>query len=144
MAKLFYGILLAAAFVFGRLTAPVAEMRHVRETVFRIDTVRVVQPEVIVIHSREPVKEKLAVAESDDSVEVLVPVEQRVYTGPEYKAFVSGHMPRLDSIEIYRPVTVVQQPKKDRRLSIGLQAGYGLTPAGLQPYVGLGLSIRIL
>lgn len=143
MAKFFYGILLAAAFVFGRLTAPVAEMRHVRETVFRTDTVRVVQPEVIVIHSREPVKEKLAVAESDDSVEVLVPVEQRVYTGPEYKAFVSGHMPRLDSIEIFHPVTVVQ-PKKNRRLSIGLQAGYGLTPAGFQPYVGLGLSIRIL
>lgn len=143
MAKLFYGILLAAAFVLGRLTAPVAEMRHVRETVFRTDTVRVVQPEVIVIHSRKPVKEKLAVAESDDSVEVMVPVEQRVYSAPEYKAFVSGHMPRLDSIEIFRPVTVVQ-PKKNRRLSIGLQAGYGLTPAGLQPYVGLGLSIRIL
>lgn len=141
MRKIVYVILLVSAFALGRLTAPVAGPQRVVETVFRVDTVRVVQPEVMVIHSREPVNERLPVAGSVDSAEVIVPMEQKVYVAQDYRAYVSGHHPRLDSIEIYKPVV---RHKMQARVSLGVQAGYGFTPKGMQPYLGIGVSVRIL
>ena len=88
----------------------------------------------------------LARADDDgDSVEVLVPQEQRVYAGEDYRAYVSGYMPRLDSVQIVRRESVVTRTVATKsRFSVGIQAGYGLTPRGFQPYIGVGVSIRIL
>lgn len=138
-------LLLAASFALGRATAPDAEPEYV-ETV-RIDTVRVVQPEIVVVRPRPAVVETLAVAAADsvgtgDSVAVKVDYEQRVYAGQNYRAFVSGHNPRLDTIEIFQPIRQ-RSSFVQRRVSVGVQVGYGLTPRGVQPYVGLGVAIRL-
>ena len=57
------------------------------------------------------------------------------------------YSPQLDSIEVYPRTLIVRQTAppaaKPRRWSMGVQAGYGLTPKGLQPYVGVGVSIRL-
>ena len=82
-----------------------------------------------------------------DSVAVEVPVESREYAGEGYRAYVSGWQPRLDSLVLERPVyaATVAQPvaARTRRFSIALQAGYGMTPRGLLPYVGVGVSVRL-
>ncbi len=107
------------------------------------DTVVVRQPEVMVIRKLVPDTVYLAVAAADsvaaDSVRVIVPQEQKEYQGDGYRAWVSGYRPALDSIEIERMVL----REKARRWSVGLQAGVGVTPRGVQPYIGVGVTIKI-
>lgn len=81
-----------------------------------------------------------------DSVEVVVPITQRVYGDSTYRAYVSGYRPRLDSIFVYprtRYVTTTVK-EKNRRWGIGLQAGYGYAPgSGMSPYIGIGVSYNL-
>ena len=79
-----------------------------------------------------------------DSVEVEVPISQMLYADSTYRLWISGYEPRLDSIEIYRATCIIRQTSRRRgRWSVGLQAGYGCTPVGLQPYVGIGFSYSL-
>lgn len=82
-----------------------------------------------------------------DTVYVTLPREQKVYQGEDYRAYVSGYRPQLDSISIVRSTAVVEryiETTRPHRLSIGLQGGYGITPAGPQPYIGVGLQLNII
>lgn len=84
-----------------------------------------------------------------DSVFVEVPIEQKVYSDSNYTAWVSGYRPRLDSISItHQDVSfhklVNNSSKGSKRLYLGIQVGYGITPRGLQPYLGLGVSYRFV
>lgn len=80
-----------------------------------------------------------------DSVKVQIPISQKVYEDTLYIAYVSGYEPNLDSITIKQRTTYITHTIRDKesRFMIGLQAGYGLTPKGMQPYVGVGLSYRL-
>lgn len=80
-----------------------------------------------------------------DSVKVQIPISMKVYEDTLYKAYVSGYEPKLDSITIKQKTTYITHTIRDieSRFRIGLQAGYGLTPKGMQPYVGVGLSYRL-
>lgn len=84
-----------------------------------------------------------------DTVMVSLPIEQRQYEGEGYTAWVSGWEPTLDSIELRRTIaqtSVAMAPSTVSgmgSLSLGLQAGVGLTPKGVQPYVGVGLCWRV-
>ena len=82
-----------------------------------------------------------------DSVFVEVPIEQKVYSDSNYTAWVSGYHPRLDSISItHQEISfhklVNNSSEGSKRLSLGIQVGYGITPRGLQPYLGLGVSYK--
>ena len=81
-----------------------------------------------------------------DSVFVEVPIEQKVYSDSNYTAWVSGYHPRLDSISItHQEVSfhkLVNNSKGSKRLYLGIQVGYGITPRGMQPYLGLGVSYK--
>lgn len=87
-----------------------------------------------------------------DSVQVELPIEQKRYSDDStYTAYVSGYRPRLDSIFVYprREVVAITTERtaykyKRRRFGIGIQAGYGITPRGMQPYVGVGASYDLL
>lgn len=86
-----------------------------------------------------------------DSVEVSLPIEQKKYSDSTYTAYVSGYRPNLDSITVYPKREIVTIAKtatvvtKHRRLSIGLQAGYGvgLRSKQMEPYVGVGIGWRL-
>lgn len=87
-------------------------------------------------------------AASEDTAEVAMPITQLRYTDDStYTAWVSGYQPRLDSIQTYRRTAAItreitrQAPRS--RWGLGVQAGYGLTPHGFQPYIGLGINYRI-
>lgn len=79
-----------------------------------------------------------------ESVFVEVPIEQKVYSDSNYTAWVSGYQPKLDSISITQKEISFHNKlvnnKGSKRLFIGIQVGYGITPRGMQPYLGLGLS----
>lgn len=82
----------------------------------------------------------------NDSVKVQIPISQKVYEDTLYRAYISGYEPNLDSITIKQKTTYITHTIRDKesRFRIGLQAGYGLTPKGMMPYVGIGLSYRLM
>ena len=81
----------------------------------------------------------------NDSVSISIPITQSRYETDDYRAYVSGYNARLDSIFVTSRQTVVRirDPAKKKRFSIGIQAGYGMTPKGFQPYLGLGVSVNL-
>lgn len=91
------------------------------------------------------IKEVMVAVEAPaDSARVIIPITQTTYADSTYTAYVSGYSARLDSIFIYPRREVVTIKKPPNRWSIGIQAGYGYTPKGFQPYIGVGISWRIL
>lgn len=125
----------------------------VSDTVF--DTVRFVRPaprdSVIVRYETAFVptpRERNDSAHGDepDSIKLALPITAHTYEGDGFRAYISGYSARLDSIEIY-PRTIKEQTQVTtvhrRRWAVGLQAGYGITPKGPQPYLGLGVSFNL-
>ncbi len=123
------------------------QIKMVEKTLVRIDTMRIVQPEVMVVHDKGSMTVSLPLADnSSDSAEVEMRIEQAVYADSSYRAYVSGFLPRLDSLVFIKSThkTLFSEKKNARRWHIGVQAGCGITPRGVQPYIGFGISFRIL
>ena len=96
------------------------------------DTIRVVRP---VVRDSVMVRDSVIV----DSVKVHLPITQKCYRDSTYTAWVSGYQPNLDSIHIYRPTITIKTIKRPK-FTYGIQAGYGITPKGFQPYLGVGFN----
>ena len=86
----------------------------------------------------------------NDTISGDIFVQQiKEYKDSTYYAKISGINAYLEEIRVY-PKTITQYintkeyvyvpPKK---WSIGIQAGYGITPKGLQPYIGFGFEWRV-
>lgn len=106
------------------------------------DSVATLDSSAVIETAREEVKvEKLG----NDSVSISIPITQSLYETEDYRAYVSGYNARLDSLFVTSRQTVVRirDPVKKKRFSIGIQAGYGMTPKGFQPYIGLGVSVNL-
>ncbi|MGL5562521.1 MAG: DUF6808 domain-containing protein [Tannerellaceae bacterium] len=87
---------------------------------------------------------------TSDTMYVVIDREQRVFEGEQYRAYVSGYRPVLDSIHIYSKTNTVyveteraikQRPK---RFGLGVQVGYGFAGARAAPYVGIGVHYNLL
>lgn len=116
------------------------------KTIYRTDTIPQLKDTTIIKYQQTYLK----VVDTlntviHDSVRVEVPIVQKVYSDDStYTAYVSGYLPKLDSISIatkYKTVTIEKEKIKTKRLGIGLQGGYGYTPKGFQPYIGIGLNV---
>ncbi len=79
-----------------------------------------------------------------DSLTLQLPITQNVYEGEDYKAYVSGVYPSLDSVFVYpwRETVTIKKPPK--RWHIGPTVGYGLTPQGFQPYIGISITYSLI
>lgn len=78
-----------------------------------------------------------------DSVAVSVPIVQKEYQDSTYHVWISGFAPNLDSIHTYSRhdyVSVPPPPVKPKRWHLGMSAGAALTPQGIQPYIGVGIT----
>lgn len=138
--------------------------RVVVDTIIHIDTVAYLLPiprDSVVIrydHIAVPIapahcdsiehcsdSDNVSVEVTQDSATIHLPITQQIYETDTYRAYISGYRPSLDSIFITNKMTevIVKKQAKTNRFNIGVQAGYGLTPKGFQPYVGLGVSIKI-
>lgn len=118
-----------------------------RDTI--VDTITVVKPiavDSVITRYKwvnvERVKDTTIVNEVSevvfDTIRVRLPIESKHYEGDNYEAWVSGYEPSLDSIKVYQR----EVKPKQSRWSIGLQGGVGITPKGVQPYIGIGVAYR--
>ena len=143
--------LIAAAFLLGRRSVkPEIVKIHRKDTVVVRDTVRetVLVPKIRYLTRVDTVL--LLVPGDTVKVPVLVPISRNVYE--DYRAVVSGFRASLDTLDIFRKTqtvtnTVVQRvevPGKPKRWGIGVSAGYALTPQGVKPYIGAGISYSFI
>lgn len=139
-----------------------AGMPEVLETV-KIDTVYYERPQPIKVEARpvtvrvpqmlfaerivevEGVTKIVKVAAGQDSVDLAVNIETLQYEDSTYRAQVSGprvgqYGPQLEWFETYNRTTT-QTVTKRSRFAVTAGAGVGLTPKGVQPFVGLSAGI---
>ena len=144
---------LAGSYLLGRRSVkPEIVEIHRTDTVVVRDTVRetVLVPKVRYLTRVDTVL--LPVPGDTVEVPVLVPISRKVYEGEDYRAVVSGFRASLDTLDIFRKTqtvtnTVVQRvevPGKPKRWGIGVSAGYALTPQGVKPYIGAGISYSFI
>ena len=78
----------------------------------------------------------------DDSVRAQVPITQKVYDTPDYRAYVSGYMPSLDSVMLFRKQLSIEPRPPDNKGRWGLSMGTGVTwtPHGIEPGIFLGVT----
>lgn len=74
---------------------------------------------------------------------VFLPVMQKEYVTPDYRAWVSGYNVALDSIDVFPKTVYVTRKTPARRWGLGVSAGYGAGRSGLSPYIGIGVYYRI-
>lgn len=131
-----------------------------RDTVTRVDTIFQYFPKPVEVEKVRTEYKWLTKVMTDtlvktdvitchDSVLVEVPITSKHYHGNEYDAYISGYMPSLDSISVYQRTEYITETitrmKPPNRFSIGIQGGYGygFRSKIWEPYVGVGLGIRI-
>lgn len=117
-------------------------------TIVKYDTIVVTKP--IIVESRNigikhyKVLGYIDAKKAMDTLHVALPIEQKVYEDSTYRAYVSGFDAKLDSIKIYQPTRyiTITNTSPPNRWSWGLQGGVGITPKGIQPYIGIGINLR--
>lgn len=121
------------------------------EYVIKHDTITIEKPVPIVEYKYKTIRDTFYV--ESKPIEVEIPISQKVYSDPNYTAYVSGFKPNLDSIRLYRKdsliyTTIEREITKYRndysRWSLGLSGGYALTNKGLSPYIGVSVNYDIL
>lgn len=76
-----------------------------------------------------------------DSVLVDVPITEKHYASTNYRATIRGFNAELVDIWINQKETIINVPYRKRwSLTVGPQAGFGITPEGWQPYAGAGFT----
>lgn len=140
--------LVAASFICGRFFS--GQISHdtpevVRDTIR--DTIRVQGPrDTLYLPSLDTIRVPVPVHDTlarTDTLWLELPRERVQVSDTAFTAWISGWRPQLDSIEIYRQTITETRTLPAPRWSIGIQGGVGVTPAGLQPYLGVGISYRI-
>lgn len=114
------------------------------DTIVIRDTVTIERP----IPTLVRVKDTIVVHTTDTlmrDVVVSLPREEKVYEDSTFRAVVSGYRPALDTFQVFNNHSVVKVTERitPPRWSIGLQGGFGITPKGIQPYLGVGATYRL-
>ena len=143
-----FGALASYFAVKGHFQAKLATLAPKEIQVVKRDTLRLNSPILREIH--KVTHDTIKIVMNDTIVRrdtIYLEREQRVYEDEEYKAFVSGFQPRLDSIYVY-PKTIyetkVSTRKEWRQFTYGVQVGVGVViPFNSSPsfggYLGLGI-----
>ena len=79
---------------------------------------------------------------ASDSVRAVVPITQKVFETPDYRAYVSGYRATLDSCFVRRQQWVIEPRPPDKTSRWGLSAGTGVawTPEGIRPSMFVGVT----
>lgn len=111
-------------------------------TVVRRDTIRIAEPKPY----RVTVRDTIYI--TDTLVGTTLTQEVKEYKDTNYYARVSGINAFIEEIRVYPTQTIKYITtteivrEKPSKWAIGLQGGYGITPKGLQPYIGVGVTYR--
>jgi hypothetical protein len=138
------------AFFFGRATmhTSIVHTEMIRDTIIVRDTIVQYYPKEVerVVVKTERINVPIVHRDTiREIVEVELPIEERTYIDEEYKAVVGGYSPYLKSIEVYPTTNYINTTEtiKERKrwgFGVGVQGGYGITPHGMQPYAGVGVT----
>ena len=83
-----------------------------------------------------------------DSAAVAIPITQKRYENEDYRAYVSGYEPNLDSIFVFPKSTVIHErsykPPKKWHIGITGGYGYGFKSKQAEPYIGIGITYSII
>ena len=153
-----WAVSILTAFLFGSLASYFAVKGHFQAKleyltpeviqVIKRDTLRLNTPILREIH--KVTHDTIKIVMNDTIVRrdtIYLEREQRVYEDEDYKAFVSGFQPRLDSIYVY-PKTIyeakVSTRKEWRQFTYGVQVGVGVvmpfnSSLSFGGYVGVGI-----
>lgn len=111
---------------------------RITDTIVKIKPIYIVKREVdtFLIHTTDTLMRDVVVS---------LPKEERVYEDSTFRAVVSGYRPSLDTMQVYQRRSVVKVTEREAppRWSLGLQGGVGVTPKGVQPYLGIGITYRL-
>ena len=150
LALIIFVVCVVGAFFFGRATTrtDIVRTEVKRDTIVVRDTIVQYYPQEVarVVVRTERVEVPIVRYDTIREVaEVELPIEEREYKSEEYRAVVGGFNPYLKSIEVYprtNYITTTEPITKRKRwgVSLGVQGGYGITPHGMQPYAGVGIS----
>ncbi len=144
-------VLIGIAFVWGRRKGEQKPERLRIDTVIFRDTIRdtLLVPQKIYLTRIDTVYMQLP----NDTVKVpvLVPIERKVYSTPDYRAVISGFRPNLDSMEVFPKTKVVTQtietvkPAKRKwiQFGIGIGAGYDPFKQSLHPTIQAGIYVPL-
>ena len=153
-----WAVSILTAFLFGALASYFAVKGHFQAKLATLTPkeIQVVKRDTLLLNSpilREIHKvthDTIKIVMNDTIVRrdtIYLEREQRIYEDEDYKAFVSGFQPRLDSIYVY-PKTIyetkVSTRKEWRQFTYGVQVGVGVVmPFNSSPsfggYLGFGI-----
>lgn len=122
-------------------STPVADTVRIHDTIRDSIPYPVIETVVQEVPELFPVYITLAGDTIQEPVYIPVPIMQKEYQAENYRAWVSGYKPSLDSVWVYPEKIIIRE--KPRRWGIGVIAGYGIGHNGLSPYVGVGGYWRI-
>ena len=143
---LIIALILASYFVGRRTPTEVEIIKRDTITITNIDTIRITKVREV----EKKIIDTILVQVKDtiilnDTTFIQLPREQKIYTGENYKAWVSGYRPKLDSLNIYQKTIIKEVTNTvEKKWGIGVMGGYGVTKEGLSPYIGIGLYYKIL
>lgn len=146
-----------AHFLVKNIHVDVSQPSLKADTITYVDTIPYYKPvpkDSIVIKYQVvklPVQDRDSVAGSVDSAEVVLPITQQEYKDSTYHAWISGYLPRLDSIYVYSKNTTITNTQtvtitkyKTKRWGVGVQVGCGYNFNQISPYIGIGIQYNIL
>ena len=142
-------LLAGLSFSRGCVTPQPGEVTIKRDTIVRVDTIRIPPPPPDTIKVVRTIKvpvEVYAVDTITNTVMVELPIERKTYTTEAYRATIEGYRPQLIDVEVYTPVTTITNTEvklKRPRWAVTVGGGVGYTPKGLQPYVGVSVGYVI-
>ena len=120
----------------SRVSTSVADTICFRDTVRDSIPMPVYETLVLEVPELFPVYITLDGDTIHDSIYIPVPITSKEYQTENYRAWVSGYKPSLDSVWVYPEKIIIRE--KSARWGIGVIAGYGIGRNGLSPYVGIG------
>jgi hypothetical protein len=91
-----------------------------------------------------------ALSDDSGSAAVEIPIIQKKYEGADYRAYVSGYEPQLDSIFVYGKTVTIRETvtlkEKKKHWHIGITGGYGfgLHENAMGAFIGLGLTYSLI
>lgn len=145
--------LLAAAFIIGRisrcrppLTPPAVKV----DTLTFRDTVTVLQPVYLTRWKTDSVRvPAVDTVRVHDTLWVVLERERVTWEDSLARVYASGVQVSVDSVQHFREKLVITKEipvrvKDPSRWGLGVQAGATVTPDGVRPYVGVGVSYNVL
>ena len=135
----------------SKLTTPIRKVITDTTTVVKYDTIRTTEPysdvAIPLTIQAYPIAQVPTLLSITDTIRepyfvrdtLVIPIEQKYYTGESYKAWVSGYNPKLDSIVVFpttQTTTIVKTEENRARNVFSIEARFLAAPDLFLPSIG--------